>query len=318
MGLNRNVLSASVQAQLGPLVTGKEIYACSGSGATYAWLRDKIKLRTSELATNLLDAYVNIDSGRNDTIYLSPDSHTLTSMLTWAKSNSKLIGLAPKQMMNQRARIGHNFVASPMITVSGSGNEFSNIYTMHGYGTGADYIGWTISGVRNAFDHVHFGGPMTATNAGHASYNGVNITGSENYFNHCVFGTDTVPRDEITPNVTLGAGSLTVFEDCIFLAALTDTEPTFVNVLNTSGYTWAIFKRCQFLAFSANHANAMAVAFTFSSGSSADIVLDPGCSFNNVTKLAASASMKYIWTPTNFAATADELNLIAINSATYI
>ena len=108
-----------------------------------------------------------------------------------------------------------------------------------------------------------------------------------------------------------------MFEDCIFLCNLSDTDPVFVAVTNSSGYTWAMFKRCTFFAFSANHAAAMAVAFKFSAGFSADILLDADCSFNNVTKLAASASMKYIWTPTVFAATADELNLLAINSATY-
>lgn len=261
-------------------------------------------------------AYAAMVTGRNDKMLIYPGNHSLAADPAIAKNMCIFEGTHYGPMFNKRSRLGMSTAFSPMLTVSGYGNTFKNLYTMHGTAA-ADYVGWSISGARNAFYGVHFGGPMVAAQGGHASYNGVDITGSENYFNGCIFGTNTIERDEATPNVTLGAGTITVFDNCIFTCALTDTDPYFVAVANTSGYTNAFFNNCKFFAFSSNQANKVAVAFTFSGGSSADIVLDQLCTFAGVTKLAASASMKYIWMPTVFAATTDELNLIAINSATY-
>lgn len=258
-----------------------------------------------------------LESLKKDRIILeeSASSISLGAAFTWDKSLCGLIGTATNRF-NQRSRIGMSTTFTPMITVSGYGNQFANLYTMHGTAAG-DYIGWLISGARNTFENVHFGGPMAVAQGGHASYNGVHVTGSENYFKDCVFGTDTTDRDELTPNVTLGPETLTVFDNCIFCMSIADTDPYFVAVANTSGVTRAYFNNCKLYAMNGNHASAAAVAFTFSGGSTAAMILDANCSFANVTKLAASASMKYIWAPTVFAATADELNLIAINSATF-
>jgi hypothetical protein len=267
--------------------------------------------------TSFATAEAAMTTLRQDTLLLTPESHTLSAALTWDLSNCNLVGMAPSGMaFNKRARIGMSTAFTPMITISGYGNSINNVYTMHGTAAG-DYVGWLISGARNVFNGVHFAGPMNAAQGGHASYNGVSLTGSECVFNDCVFGTNTIERDEVSPNITLGAGTITVFNNCIFTCALTDTDPIFVSVANTSGYTVAHFNNCKFFAFSSNHANAMAVAFVFTSGSSCDIHFDQNCSFANVTHIAATGSMKYIWAPTVFAATADELNLLAINSATY-
>lgn len=254
----------------------------------------------------------------NATLLITPESHALAAALTIDLNLTNFVGMSPGGLaFNKRSRVGMSAAFSPMITVSGYQNYFKDLYTMHGTAA-ADYIGWLISGARNVFNGVHFGGPMIAAQAGHASYEGVKVTGSENYFKNCILGTDTIARDEVTPNVTLGAGTITVFEKCIFTCALTDTDPIFVKVDNTSGYTVAYFIDCIFAAFSENRANKMAVAFDFAAEDfSADMYLSPGCTFQGITKLAASAEMKHIWTPTVFAATADELNMIAINSATY-
>jgi len=293
---------------------GKEIVCALGTGTPYSWLGTDIGLEAGSLVNSVTDAYARLTSGRGDTIHLTPEAHTLAASLTWAYSNSKLLGQSPAGMFAHRSRIGMSTTFSPMITVSGSNNLFQNIYTQHGTAA-TDYIGWTISGHRNVFDHVHFAGPMNAAQGGHASYIGVNVTGSENYFKHCVFGSKSIGRDEVTPNLKIAGGD-NIFEDCLFVLQLTDTDPIFVLVDNSTTVN-AWFKGCQFFAFSPNQAAAMAVAFAFSAGASADITLDAGCAFHNVTKLAASASMHYLWTPTVFAATTDELNLISINSATY-
>ena len=257
----------------------------------------------SNMYMTLAEAEAALTGGINEVVMLSPESHSLASSLTWDKSQAHLVGQSPGSLFATRSRIGMSTTFTPMITVSGSNNLFKNIYTMHGTAVG-DYTSWYVTGSRNVFDNCHFAGPMNAAQGGGASYIGVHVTGSENYFKNCVFGSKSVARDEITPNLKIAGGD-NVFENCWFVCALTDTDPIFVYVDNaTTVNAW--FKGCQFLAFSENHGNAMAVAFVFGAGASADITLDQGCSFHNVTKIAASASMKYIWTPTVFAATADE------------
>jgi hypothetical protein len=222
-------------------------------------------------------------------------------------------------MVNKRSGIEMlSDYGSPMMTISGYGNLFANLYTVHGYGaTKVALIGTLISGHYNTFKRVHFGGPLNDTLGADAAYRGVSITGINTHFDHCVFGFDTIDRTGANDSVSLGPNTMTTFEDCIFLTRISGTTPHFVEVLNTSGVTRAFFKRCQFIAMSTNMATAMAQAFTFTGGATCAIHLDQECSFLNVTKLALSAHMTYLWLPTVFAAATDELNLLAINSATY-
>lgn len=297
-------------------VPGEVHYLASQSQETYEFWRDSRRIPASRLHTSILDAYDSVGrrNESNNVIVVSPDSHTLAAALVFDKNMTHVVGDFPPGLFAHRARFGMSTTFTPMITVSGSGNYFKNFYLMHGTAVG-DYISCLVSGNRNVFENVHFAGPMVAAQGGGTGYLGVHVTGSENYFKNCVFGSKGIARDEVTPNLKIAGGD-NVFENCWFVCQLTDTDPIFVYVDNaTSTNAW--FKGCQFLAWSPNHAVAMAVAFVFGAGASADITLDPGCSFHNVTKLAASASMKYIWTPTVFAATTDELNLISINSATY-
>lgn len=257
-----------------------------------------------------------LETLKKDCIILeeSASSISLASATTWDKSLCGLIGTSHGKF-NQRSRIGMSTTFTPMLTVSGYGNYFANLYTMHGTAAG-DYTGWYITGERNVLENVHLGGPMIAAQGGHASYIGNYFTGSEGYYKSCVFGTHTIDRDEVAPTLKLGPG-VHVFEDCLFTMSIADTDPYHILIDNTSASTEVWFKNCQFHAFSANQAAKAAVAFTFSSTYSADIIIDANCSLSGITKWAASASMKFLWLPTVFAATADELNLIDINSATY-
>jgi hypothetical protein len=290
-------------------VPGEVHYLASQSQETYEFWRDSRRIPASRLHTNVLDAYdaVGRRNESNNVIVVSPDSHSLAAALVLNKNMTHVVGdfpLVGGPALNGRARFGMSTAFTPMITVSGSGNLFQSLYTMHGTAA-ADYIGWLISGARNRFREVHFGGPMAALQGGHASYEGVAIDGSENYFKNCVFGTDTIGRDETSPNVTLGAGTLTTFDGCTFLANLTDGDPVFVAVENTSAYTWAQFKNCQFLAFNSNYATQMTVAFKFSGGVSCAMVFDNNCQFQNVAAICDTAYDQYIWLPRQFVSTTD-------------
>jgi hypothetical protein len=262
-------------------------------------------------------AYADIETLKKDCIVLeeSGSSISLAANPLWTKSLCGLIGTSHGKF-NHRSRIGMSTAFSPMITVSGYGNYFANIYTMHGTAA-ADYTGWYVTGDRNVFENVHFGGPMNADQGGHASYIGNYFTGSEGYYKSCVFGTHTIDRDELAPTLKLGPG-VHVFEDCIFTMSIgADTDPYHVLFDNTSGSTEVWFKNCQFHAFGVNSLTKAAVCFTFSAGYSADVIIDSQCSFSGFTSIAASASLKYIWMPTAGPDVADDKTSVMINTATY-
>ena len=270
----------------------------------------------SQAYSTLASAYNALSDQRNDLLSVHPGSYSLGTTLAIAKNLVRLKGTHIGPMMNQRARIGMSTTFTPMVTVSGYGNTFENLYSMHGTAVG-DAVGWLISGERNAFLRVAFGGPMNAAQAGDAAYEGVRVNGTECFFDECVFGTQTMPRDEVSPNLVVGAGTHTKIRNSAFHAMLTDTDPVFVKVENTSGVTQIDFENCLFSAMSVNMAVKAAVAFVFTGGATCVITIDKNTRFVNVSNLAVTGSMKYIWTPTSWNATADELNLISINSATF-
>lgn len=303
--LREHDVHSAVMAQLG-FVPGAIHYAAKSSAVPYGFLRDDRRIPASKLHTSIVDAYnaAGVQNGNNNVIVLTPDSHSQAAKLTFNKNMTHLVGAFPAGMYGQRARIGMSTAFTPMIEVSGYGNFFRNLYTMHGTAA-ADYVGWLISGHRNVFRNVYFGGPFVAAQGGHASYVGVHVTGIQNYFKDCVFGSNSIGRDEITPNLLLGAGSGdNVFENCIFNCYLTDGDPVFIKVLNTDT-THATFKNCMFIALSANWATPMTVAFLFTAGSTAGLYFDNNCQFINVTALVASDKDQYVWLPRQYVSTTD-------------
>jgi hypothetical protein len=190
-----------------------------------------------------------------------------------------------------------------MLTISGYGNAFSDLYLRHGDAAAAadtSLIGTLVSGNYNSFERVHWSTPLNATLGANSGYRGVSVTAAGNvHFDHCVIGTDSI---DFTAGdlVRLGAGSITTWEDCLFLCRVgagASATTHFFEVLNTSGMTRAFFKRCQFVNFSTNMATLMTDAFTFTGGSSAAMVFDSGCTFVKVTDVAAAANYSRIWVP---------------------
>ncbi len=302
----------------GVAATKAMVYA-SSSAAPYAYWSGRAT-EVDQLYSGLATAEAAMTTGRNDVILLTPEQHNLSAALTWDLNLTHLVGMyGGAARMGQRARIGMSTAFTPMITVSGYGNSFSNILTQHGTAAG-DYIGWSISGARNTFNNVQFAGPMVAAQGGHASYKGVQLIGSENYFRDCTFGSITITRDELTPNLSIepatDAMTYNIFENCTFLLAAEDTEPYFIKATNTSGVIMAEFIACRFVCFSSNNAVKAAVAVTVSGAATAYLMFDPNCMFVNVSLPVVAAKTGYVHQATNFPSATDEVNQIAINSAT--
>ena len=272
-----------------------DIQMAYSSDAATPYGRFRSIMEKENIHSSVTSAYNKTVSGRNDVVLLTPESHSQGSMLTWANNMTHLVGMYPSEAIeHQRSRMGMSTAFSPFLTVSGYGNLFANLYTMHGTAQ-ADYIGWTISGNRNTFKNVHFGGPFFGTQADHASYRGVNITGTENYFLSCMFGDSSKTRNAANYNVQIAAGKTAYFKDCTFRMYVDGADSMFVNFMNSAGATIAYFENCLFYVLSDNMATSIDEAFNFTAAFTALAMLDSRCNFVKVTKIASSANDVYVY-----------------------
>lgn len=204
-----------------------------------------------------------------------------------------------------------------MLTISGYGNHWKNLYIQHGYSTvhASHTAGITLTGNYTTLENVHISSPLSTGQASDESYGGaLRVTGTGfQYFKHCTFGNLSVERTHAKGLIQLGTGTCSLFEDCTFLTRIGDADPYFVEVENTSGLGQAIFKNCGFYCMSTNMATKMEHVFAFTGSTTYMVAIDPNCQFYGVTHMSTSAN-PYIWRPTVFAASDDSLNLIALTS----
>lgn len=191
---------------------------------------------------SLSSAYNAATAGQNDVIVLIGDGSTtgtarLSASLTWAKNATHLIGVTAPTMVAQRARISTLTTATvninPLMTISASGCIFANFSFFQGVGQSAtDEQLIDITGDRNYFYNIQFGGMGHATGAGRAGSYCVYLNdGDENTFDGCTFGLDTVSRSAANASVKMrGQSQRNVFRNCLWPMYATATSPLFIDV----------------------------------------------------------------------------------------
>ena len=240
-------------------------------------------------------AYAKCTTNQHDVVlYVAGASgNNLAAALVWSKSYTHLVGLCAPTMTGQRARIFQTSTlagASPLITVSGSGCIFKNIYVFQGVNDATSLINVEVSGGRNYFENVHFAGGGHATQAidGGAS---LKVTGEENLFRRCTIGVDTIAAATGMVGILFDTdASRNVFEDCHVRMLAGHTGAAFVEVADGTGIDRdTVFKGCLFT--NTNSANfAMASAFVIpavAANRPARIFLKD-CMFYGSSKLDAS------------------------------
>jgi hypothetical protein len=226
-----------------------QVTTTSTSAGPYTFWNKWFKPR-GNMQTTIAAAEALLTGGINEVILLSPESHSLASMLTWDKSNSALIGECPDAtMMNQRARIGMSANFATMMTISGSGNLFKNLYFMHGRGSATNLNCITVTGDRNVFENVNFAGPQNATEGAAAGYDLIRLDGAEEtVFKRCVFGTHNTSSTTYTGIEFQSDAGTAIFEDCIFwCAGGAAGNGRFLKFDAGIGIGAAIFKNCVFI-----------------------------------------------------------------------
>lgn len=198
-------------------------------------------------------------AGNNDVIFIIGDGSTtatqrLEETLTWSKNATHLVGITAPTMISQRARIStlttQTTNINPLMTVSAAGCIFANFSFFQGVGEAAtDEKLIDITGDRNYFWNIHFGGMGHANGAARAgSYVILLNDGDENTFDGCTIGLDTITRSAANANVKFTSQcQRNIFRNCLFPMMTSAATPIYIDA-NASGSIdrFNLFRECIF------------------------------------------------------------------------
>lgn len=296
-------------------------YRTASSTNASQWASDSNSgLKLTEPVKTLSRAYALCDGSKGEVIYLLSYGNSaaditddLSETFTWGKDFVHLVGLVPEMSVSHRARINQLSTAtgvSPMINVTGNGNVFSNVQFFQGVADATSLVNVQVTGDRNYFDNVHFGGIGNATMSAAGSADVKIDGGSENVFKSCVFGVDTAVRDADATNLWFdGSATRNYFEDCLFQGFISAAGYASVTVEDgTAIDRWTRFVRCRFLTESTNDGTQQTTVFNIKAAISQGYILledsyagtsggaaewdsnDRGRIYNNAVASAASAA----------------------------
>lgn len=259
------IMASISGAGVAPFTPGKKIYLDPTNGSD-----TNDGLAPNRAVKSFTVAYALTTDGKNDIIFYIAGTTglTLSATVPWTKSYTHFIGLCAPCGVANRARIFQLSTLTamdPLITISGSGCIFKNLYIFQGVADATSLGPVKVTGGRNYFENVHFAGIGNATQDVAGAYSlKLGSGGSENRFVNCKIGLDTITRGADT-NTELSISSLAIrntFEDCTIYANMNANTHSLVTLVNDgNSEQLIIFKNCLFLAESINNLLTMASAF---------------------------------------------------------
>lgn len=290
-----------------------DVHICARTTSTdapYAYWSKLANADKDVFHTSIATAHNATTTGRNDVVLLTPDSHSQAAALTWSRNMTHLVGMYPPARMNQRSRIGHSANFTTLLTVSGYGNLFANLYFMHGRGNAANLNCLTDSGSRNSYINCHFlAGHATETDT--ANYDLIRLNCGEGYFYKCMFGSDTVAwgaTDMIRIYGPADRSCRVIFEDCLFLMkADAGADANFIETVAGAGSGVVWFLNCQFV----NIGTAITLAIDGTGLGNQKFFFDSRCVFSGVTDVCTNGKDTNVLCGHDYGGASDADNLIA-------
>jgi hypothetical protein len=240
-------------------------------------------------------AHAATTSGRNDVVFLTPETHDQTATITWSNSNTHLIGMHNGSRWANSCIIENTSASTvvPVFTLSGANCLIENIHFKNAVGSNAaNLTAVRVSGSGNLFQNCWFEGPCDNSVADLDTFRTVQIGGGGNTFRNCVFGSTSV--------FLSGAGALVeyytttyraTFEDCIFYTVIDATTPYVFYVKTGKAQGTQFYRNCQFAIMSTNQAYDMATLFGFQADdATGNHVFDSNCHCYNVTDIAVGVN----------------------------
>ena len=211
-----------------PLTNGRVIFVDYVNGS------DSYNGNASSPKKTIYSAYANARDGYNDVIVIvdnglstgsqrlslanavAVDSTVTAGTLVLSKNAVHIVGMgAPSP--NSRARFAPptgtytmaTFGSGNFVTMAGSGCIVANVSFYNGFSTGGSaQICFTVSGGRNYFGNVQFGGAGDAASAQSTSSRSLLVSGTgENRFVNCTMGLDTVTKTVANATLELAAAT---------------------------------------------------------------------------------------------------------------
>jgi hypothetical protein len=222
-----------------------------------------------------------------------------TATVTWDASGATVVGLCSPTWIAQRARRSPTTsIAGPLLTVSGNNNTFMNFSLFQGHDAASTCV--TVSGQRNYFQNIHFGGIGHATAGDDAASESLLLTGSENLFERCTVGLDTIARSAATAELRVTtAATRNQFRECDFITYADASTPLFVDVPDSAGIDRELgFYGCNFQNRIDSAATQMTVAMNIHATCGGTVVLkdclrygatDWAASFVNLAQLSLNS-----------------------------
>lgn len=256
----RQLLAAAGMPFMGEIHVG--FNAGSSTSLFEEWLESNMDLpaefKHQGNPGGLTDGENAISTGRNDALILMPGTYTLTSLLTWDKSNTHLIGAHSGSPWSNNVIVQHTGATalSPFITISGSDNLIKNIHFIAGGSHANQHANIKNTGSGNHYENCWFEGPTNATQADDTSNELVLVDGGGNFFKNCMFGSTASPMGGAALLGFTGSAYRSTFENCIFYMQADNVAAVMLDLgsaFDISGPQF--FKNCLFHAWWTNQAD---------------------------------------------------------------
>jgi hypothetical protein len=281
-----------VSKELGTLTGNVSVLTADRSG-TMGTHMTKRGVTAGSIYTSISDAEASMVTLRNDTVLVTPETHSQAASLTWSKYNTHLLGLmAGRTFQAHSARLTPSANYTPGWTLSGYYDTWANLRLAHPAGDAGNLVGVNVSGHYNYWNNVDLWSPGSTTEGAVAEMYSLSCAGGNNYFEGCTIGGDS--RMRAAGNYILDIntnGVQNVFKDCVFMFYTSSADTYFIRCGSGSGVQnrWTLFDDCTFVAYSSNWGTSATVAVKFNySGGTGHRLLFKDCSFMGVTDIISS------------------------------
>ena len=265
------------------------------SSQFYKNLRKKVD--PTKLHAEITTAETKVTSGQNEVVFMTPESHTLASAMTWDSSNTHIIGMHSGSPWSNNVQLTQSGATaqSPAITVSGSDNYIANIHFVMAGSSADQHILLSNTGSGNHYENCWFEGPTNATQLDDSSVQLVQVDGGGNYFRNCVFGTTAGTSAASRLLGFTGSAYRTTFENCIFYQQVDNVAARFIEAdaaFDISGPQF--FRNCIFHAWWSNQADKANYLIAGGGGTRTGEMHFNGCSvvgFDDIIAAAGEAAI---------------------------
>ncbi len=234
-------------------------------------------------------AYAACTAAKGDTVYLisngaASGTARLTSLLTWEKANTHLIGVCAPSQLSQRARVSDPSAQATtfpeLFKLNAAGCRIENIQFFQNNSTDEDTICFEVgsAAVSCYIANCAISGMGNLTPAARAGSMTLKLVGAENVFDQCTIGIDTITRGANSEIVIAGTGASgaarNIFRNCYFPTYTSSASHLWVSAAASTFDRWILFDNCTFMnAIQSGSTTMTSVMSITGTGSPAGMVL---------------------------------------------